>query len=444
MLSFLFQKTPLKFYVQSIWRDEAFTYLLAKQNIFQIVRMTALDSNPPLYYLLLHFWMAIFGGSEFALRTLSFLFFIGSLYVAGLFLIDVFRLPVRRAFIFLALFVASPVLHYYAFEARMYSLIAFTVSLSFYFLYKRDYRKYMAATIISMYTHYFTFFALAGQILYLALTTPRHDAKRILRMFAGMFLSYLPWIAVVLFSRPPVANGFWIQKLLPSTLFNVPAILLTGYEQYQWFPYRWLPYVSLFLYAVAGYSLFMFAKGGHLLRLHVDHRKHGHIGLLLFCWVMIPTILVLLVSAFKPLFLPRYLIFITFGMLLSFIYMVRSFRPAFRYGVFAVLLLVSLNYANLQMEKRVKANIRKPLLEIKRLMDKNDVVFVTHEFNYHPAQYYINDRQVYLYGKTYEEVPWYVGKVLFDKNKVANTLPVYPDKAFVLKDNLNYSVQAIY
>ena len=110
-----------------------FSYLLAKQNILQILSLTAKDFNPPLYYLLLHGWMGLFGSSEIAMRTLSFFFFLGTLYVVGMFLMEIFEFSINEILVYLLLFVLNPLLHYYAFEARMYSLFAFLVTLSFYF-----------------------------------------------------------------------------------------------------------------------------------------------------------------------------------------------------------------------------------------------------------------------------------------------------------------------
>src|SRR3989344_2939011 len=80
MMDFLFNRTPLYFMTQSLWRDEAFSYLLAQKSIIDIIRLTAQDFNPPFYYIMLHFWISIFGKSEIALRSLSFVFFALTLY----------------------------------------------------------------------------------------------------------------------------------------------------------------------------------------------------------------------------------------------------------------------------------------------------------------------------------------------------------------------------
>ncbi|MDO9028292.1 MAG: glycosyltransferase family 39 protein, partial [Candidatus Roizmanbacteria bacterium] len=155
MLNFLFTKTPLFFLTQSFWRDEAFSYFMAKKNIFQIIILTAKDFNPPLYYLILHFWMKIFGGSEIALRSLSIIFFWATVYVAFLFLNDIFKIKLKKSFFYLIFFILNPLLLYFAFEARMYSMLAFFASLSYYAFYKKNYRLYLLSTIAGLFTHYF-------------------------------------------------------------------------------------------------------------------------------------------------------------------------------------------------------------------------------------------------------------------------------------------------
>jgi len=56
---------------QSIWYDEGVSLYLAQQTPGQIIRHTAGDIHPPLYYLVLHVWTSVVGDSEFAAAFLS-------------------------------------------------------------------------------------------------------------------------------------------------------------------------------------------------------------------------------------------------------------------------------------------------------------------------------------------------------------------------------------
>ena len=166
MLAFLFTQSPLAFLIQSFWRDEAFSYFLAKKNIFEIIGLSASDFNPPLYYIIMHYWQKIFGPSEISLRGFSFIFFWATLYIIFLFLQEIFRLNFRKSILYLLLFLINPFLNYYAFEARNYTLLAFFATLSYFALAKKNYRLYIWSTVLGLYTHYFMLFVVFSQITY--------------------------------------------------------------------------------------------------------------------------------------------------------------------------------------------------------------------------------------------------------------------------------------
>ncbi|HEY5695459.1 MAG TPA: hypothetical protein VIQ80_01340, partial [Candidatus Saccharimonadales bacterium] len=41
---------------QSVWFDEAYSIMLAKQPILNLIHLTSADTHPPFYYLLLKGW----------------------------------------------------------------------------------------------------------------------------------------------------------------------------------------------------------------------------------------------------------------------------------------------------------------------------------------------------------------------------------------------------
>jgi hypothetical protein len=168
---------------QSLWNDEGTSVALAARDLAAITRGAANDIHPPLYYYLLHFWMALFGKSELAVRSLSAL--LGTLVVLLVFALGcLLAAPVHhdatshrrdyscRTGLLAALFAAlSPFQVYYSQEVRMYILTAFLGAASVYaFLrllsgwqnarggdYRRSYMAmlYASATILLLYSHYF-------------------------------------------------------------------------------------------------------------------------------------------------------------------------------------------------------------------------------------------------------------------------------------------------
>lgn len=441
IISFLFTYTPLRYYVQSFWRDEAFSYLLAKQDIVSLLLTTARDANPPLYYLLLHFWMIIFGSSEISIRTVSFIFFLLTLYVIGLMLLEFFRMRAKWMFACLLLFAANPLLHYYAFEGRMYSMFAFFSLLSFYFLYKKSYRNYLISSILGLYTHYFMVFVLGVQFAYLLIVQKRLERKTLI-LYGKIALAALPWAALVVLSRPPVGGQFWVPRPTPEMLLNLPGRLFTGYEEMLGYTYTLIPLVTIFFilfFLLAGLKLVK-SKKVHSLR----HVLQDRLLLLLLLWVFVPLILIVAVSFIKPVFEPRYTIFITIGFIFLFIRLLAPFSRRVRAAFFLVALFFSLHYMFFQATYRTKGDVRTTLTEIKSLLRPGDVVYVTDPYDFHPAEYYINDKVVYIYGHQYGDLPWFIGKVLIPQNKIAHILPTYPRRAFIMTGDSTYTIQALY
>ncbi|TAK30043.1 MAG: hypothetical protein EPO21_20045 [Chloroflexota bacterium] len=105
---------------QSLWHDEGLSLDLASQSVRTLLSTGSSLDHPPLYFLILHFWLRLVGSSDFSIRALS-LFM--SLPVVPLLYILARRWTGRWAATATALLAAvSPLYLYYAQEARMYAL----------------------------------------------------------------------------------------------------------------------------------------------------------------------------------------------------------------------------------------------------------------------------------------------------------------------------------
>jgi len=123
---------------QSLWNDEGTSVALASLSIEAIINGAARDIHPPLYYLLLHFWMPFAGNTEYAVRFLSVI--AGVLIVAFVFRIAYFLFDARVARLAALLAALSPFQVYYSQEARMYiwvTLWAAVSMLAMLMLFKR-------------------------------------------------------------------------------------------------------------------------------------------------------------------------------------------------------------------------------------------------------------------------------------------------------------------
>jgi uncharacterized membrane protein len=194
-----------------VWRDEAFSWAMATRGL-EAVSLTTRDVHPPLYYLLLHVWMQVTGSSEAAMRSLSLLFFLATLWVAWRFMVDLLGVPGRRAWLYLLVFALNPMLSYYAVEVRMYSLLAFLAMSSFYAHLTNRAGLYIVTTTAGLYTHYFMVLVIGCQVLAATLTDPRMaELRRRLWVLAAPLALFAPWILFHLSYSDDVGSDFWQQ-----------------------------------------------------------------------------------------------------------------------------------------------------------------------------------------------------------------------------------------
>ena len=103
-----------------LWLDEALTVNIAQLNFEQLVEALRHDGHPALYYLLLGWWIDLVGDSDEAVRSLSGVFSLLTIWV-------LYRISRRHgsttAQVTLLLAAASPFLIRYATETRMYALL---------------------------------------------------------------------------------------------------------------------------------------------------------------------------------------------------------------------------------------------------------------------------------------------------------------------------------
>jgi mannosyltransferase len=115
--------------VSELWLDEAQTVAIARLPLGELAEGLRHDGAPPLFYVLLHVWMSVFGESNLAVRFLPGLFGVAALPLTWL---AARRLGGRSvAWAAVLLLTASPFAVRYATEARMYSLVVVLVLLGY-------------------------------------------------------------------------------------------------------------------------------------------------------------------------------------------------------------------------------------------------------------------------------------------------------------------------
>jgi mannosyltransferase len=193
------------------WIDEGLSVGIASHPLADIPSLLQQDGSPPLYYLVLHVWMAIFGRGEVATHGLSLLFGLLTIpvsYWAGASLFS------RRAGVMCAVLAAgSPYLTTYAQETRMYALLALlsiVVCASFVHAFVLRHRRYLAvfavALAAALYTHNWALFlAITTAVAFLLCiwSAPGDQRRGLWRdgaiAFGAVAVLYAPWLPTLLY-----------------------------------------------------------------------------------------------------------------------------------------------------------------------------------------------------------------------------------------------------
>ncbi len=118
---------------KGMWLDETFSVWLAGHSVGEMLGwLVRIDQHPPLYYLLLHGWLALGGDAPYHVRLLSVLF--GAAAIPVIYLIGVRISGVVMGLAAALLLALSPFHIYYAQEARMYTLLTFNAAVAIYAL----------------------------------------------------------------------------------------------------------------------------------------------------------------------------------------------------------------------------------------------------------------------------------------------------------------------
>ncbi|MEW5869706.1 MAG: glycosyltransferase family 39 protein [Chloroflexota bacterium] len=118
---------------KGLWLDETFSMWVSSHSIADMLQwIVKIDQHPPLYYLLLHYWVTLNGDSPYALRLLSALF--GTATIPVIYLIGKRMSGVDMGLAAALLLALSPFNIHYAQEARMYTCLAFNAAVAIYAL----------------------------------------------------------------------------------------------------------------------------------------------------------------------------------------------------------------------------------------------------------------------------------------------------------------------
>jgi hypothetical protein len=229
------------------WIDEGLSVGIANRPFGDIPHALRLDGSPPLYYMLLHFWMSAFGTTEEATRAMSVTFALLAVPVAwwaGKVLFGT-----RGGWMAAVLAATNPFLTQFAQETRMYALVAL-LALIACGAYGRAFAPgvaerarrpwaitYAVALALMLYTHNWALFfgASGGAVwLFLVFRSAGEERRSLLIAgavaFGGALLLYLPWIPTTLYQAAHTGAP-WAESPSIAALLASPGHMLGQFAQ---------------------------------------------------------------------------------------------------------------------------------------------------------------------------------------------------------------------
>jgi len=401
---------------QSFWLDEAIGTLVSKnQSFLQILtQFPKGDNHPPLYYLILKAWGDTFGYSEITIRMLSVI--AGTLTIFIVYRIcnlyegkKVKKKFLNFAFISSLLLSLAPLHIYYSQEARMYVFSGLFASMSIYFFLKsfiqnnnlENWIFYSVSIIFLAFSDYIPIFLFPVFFIY-ALFSKKDKKWWLSYLSSNIPLGILGIFWLPIFSFQSNAGKIFLQTL--------PAwISVAGGATLKQLALFWVKFIigrisfdNFYLYL----SLIVIFSIPFLASLVSSFKGIKKI-LLVYLWLIVPTVLAFLASFIVPAFIYFRFVFVlpAFYILLGYgISIIKN--KSVQLVLIASILLISLYslflyFTNLNFQRE---NWKAAVNFVESNISDNELVVLTNPEPFAPYQWYAKDLS-YALGATNNIAP---------------------------------------
>lgn len=369
---------------REIQYDDAFSIFLSRQSLGEIVRGTAADTMPPLYYFMLHYWQQI-GGDLVFMRLLS-------VMLSMLVLLLAFDLA-RRMFATQTgiwsvwILAISPLQIYHSQDLRMYTVLL-VGQLGYYWCFyqllnESDHRKKLWIGLVifgsvAMYSHNLAAFGLVWANVYLLVQKRWNDLKGLLIAQAVIGLLFLPWMWQLPGQIAKVQRAFWTP--LPGLVEVLQAVILFHAS---------LPLKGVLLPIAAVLSVQIFVLV--IWETWKDRARAMGMALLALVGVGLPVTLFILSYAVRPVFVTRGFILaaVIYAILAARVVAVRWRRGI---GVFAAMALATAAVISLPsyftFQEFPRSPFRQAVAYLEERSRPGDVILHDNKLSFFPMRYY--------------------------------------------------------
>lgn len=292
-----------------IWYDEGFAILFSEKGLRAMLYGTlaptgagSADIHPLGYYTLLWIWMNVFGDSLFAVRLLSILAGIVSVFLVYLVAQEALS-DVKSAQLAMFFAALAPFPIHYAQEIRMYSFLSMWLLLATY-SYQRGSKSgnwlwwvlFSGSAALAQYTHNLAAFYLVPLSLWPLPQKDWRTFRSVVIAGLGALVLYLPWLIQLPSQFAKIQQAYWVERPDISKLLTLLLVYITNTP----LPDR--------LIAAALAATLIIAIIGLLQTAKATRQAESKGGLLVFYLSFAPPLLLFLFSQWRPVYIERALI----------------------------------------------------------------------------------------------------------------------------------------
>jgi mannosyltransferase len=375
----------------SIWLDEAHTANQALKSISEIISDSAKDQNPPLYFMVMHFWIKVFGISESGIRSFSILMSVITIPVLFYFAKENFN--TKAAVIASVLFTFSEQQIYFSLEARTYAFTGLLCIISFLLFFRLIKKPSVPVSLLLgfvnsllIYSHFISCFIIVVEIVCLFILLIKGDRKVFLYGILSLLLTvllFIPWIGN-LFKNIPKSGEYWLAK--PS-FYNLKGLFISFSNGK----------ISTVVFAMLICLFVYFTRKKYFKKNQSAKNYVG--GLVLLLWFLLPVFADYLISGITPIFLNKYLLYSSIALyLLIGVSLSVLPIPGFYKSMVAALVLI-LFIVNTKIKARKPEDWRSAAEFVRSKQSSQDVAILSAACVNMPFSYYY-DKNIF---KNYDE-----------------------------------------
>jgi hypothetical protein len=344
------------------------------------------DIHPLGYYTLLWIWTNVFGDSLFAVRLLSILAGIVSVFLVYLIALEALS-DVRSAQLAMLLAALAPFPIHYAQEIRMYSFLSMWLLLATY-SYQRGSKSgswrwwvlFSVSAALAQYTHNLAAFYLVPLSLSPLFQRDWKTFRSVVLAGFGALVLYLPWLIQLPAQFAKIQQAYWVERPDASKLLTLLLVYVTNTP----LPDRLIAFALAATLIIVIIGLLQTAKAT------LQAESNG--GVWVFYLSFAPPLLLFLFSQWRPVYIERALITsgTVFSIWLAWVLTKTNLSNVARYILFALILACfALGvYQHVTYRDFPYGPFNELNLSLKKRIQPQDVIIHSNKLSFIPAIYY--------------------------------------------------------